>query len=29
MLFGTFSLAVSRYRIIPDFGAEGLKPSLR
>lgn len=28
MLFGVFSLVVSRYRIIPDFGAEGLKPSL-
>ncbi|WP_305095995.1 DUF1206 domain-containing protein [Croceibacterium aestuarii] len=29
MLFGAFSMAVSRYRIIPDFGSEGLKPSFR
>ena len=28
MLFGVFSLAVSRYRIIPDIGARDLKPSL-
>ncbi|GGD50971.1 DUF1206 domain-containing protein [Erythrobacter arachoides] len=29
MLFGVFSLVAARYRIIPDFGAEGLKPKLR
>lgn len=29
MLFGAFSIAVSRYRIIPDIGADGLKPSFR
>ena len=29
MLFGFFSMAVSRYRIIPEFGADGLKPSFR
>lgn len=29
MLFGVFSLAVSRYRIIPDLDREGLKPSFR
>lgn len=29
MLFGAFSMVVSRYRIIPDFGAEGLKPNFR
>lgn len=29
MLFGAFSLVVSRYRIIPDISREGLKPSFR
>ncbi|KLE36088.1 DUF1206 domain-containing protein [Aurantiacibacter luteus] len=29
MLFGVFSLVAARYRIIPDFGAEGLKPNFR
>ena len=29
MLFGVFSMAVSRYRIIPDIDAGGLKPSFR
>jgi hypothetical protein len=29
MLFGAFSLVVSRYRIIPDIGRDGLKPSFR
>jgi hypothetical protein len=29
MLFGVFSMAVSRYRIIPDIDASGLKPSFR
>ena len=28
MLFGVFSMAVSRYRIIPDIDARDLKPSL-
>jgi hypothetical protein len=28
MLFGIFSMAVSRYRIIPDINAHDLKPSL-
>jgi hypothetical protein len=28
MLFGVFSMVVSRYRIIPDIGAGDLKPSL-
>ena len=28
MLFGIFSMAVSRYRIIPDIDAHDLKPSL-
>ena len=28
MLFGVFSMAVSRYRIIPDIDAHDLKPSL-
>lgn len=29
MLFGAYSLTVARYRIIPDVGREGLKPSFR
>jgi hypothetical protein len=29
MLFGVFSMAVSRYRIIPDIDASRLKPSFR
>lgn len=29
LLFGLFSLVVARYRIIPDFGPEGLKPKFR
>jgi hypothetical protein len=29
MLFGVFSMAVSRYRIIPDIDGSGLKPSFR
>lgn len=29
ILFGLFSLIVSRYRIIPDFDASGLKPRFR
>lgn len=29
ILFGLFSIAVSRYRIIPDFGQEGLRPNFR
>lgn len=29
LLFGVFSLVVARYRIIPDLGPEGLKPSFR
>ncbi|EDL50233.1 DUF1206 domain-containing protein [Erythrobacter sp. SD-21] len=29
IMFGIFSLFTARYRIIPDFGPEGLKPSFR
>lgn len=29
LLFGVFSLVVARYRIIPDLGPEGIKPSFR
>jgi hypothetical protein len=29
ILFGAFSMVVSRYQIIPEFGPEGLKPSFR
>ena len=29
ILFGVFSLFTARYRIIPEFGAEGLKPHFR
>ena len=29
LLFGVFSLVVARYRIIPDLGPEGVKPSFR
>jgi len=29
ILFGLFSVVVSRYQIIPDFDQEGLKPSFR
>lgn len=29
MLFGVFSMAVSRYRIIPDLGPDSLNPSFR
>lgn len=29
ILFGIFSLFIARYRIIPDFGPEELKPSFR
>lgn len=29
MLFGAFSLVLARYRIIPDLGPHGLKPSFR
>lgn len=29
LLFGVFSLVVARYRIIPDLGPNGLKPSFR
>ena len=29
LLYGLFSLVVARYRIIPDLGPEGIKPSFR
>lgn len=29
LLFGVFSLVVARYRVIPDLGPAGLKPSFR
>ncbi|QPC99947.1 DUF1206 domain-containing protein [Qipengyuania soli] len=29
IMFGVFSLVTARYRIIPDFGPEGLKPKFR
>ena len=29
IMFGVFSLFTARYRIIPDFGPEGLKPNFR
>jgi hypothetical protein len=29
LLFGVFGLAVARYRIIPDLGPQGIKPSFR